>query len=136
MTGVSCKQCLSFYHRFKFSSFAGVNGRDHAPPCPGTRSAPPWCAGTAAKQPESRSRGFGCGALGLEAIWVVRGPVQSLATARGTGLSGPEGVSFLKLWCLDDLLSTWPAPVGVPQELSFEVQVSVAMKGLPIGLML
>lgn len=25
--------------------------------------------------------GFGCGALGLEAIWVVRGPVQSFAAA-------------------------------------------------------
>lgn len=24
-----------------------------------------------------------------------------------TGLSGPEGVPFLKRWCLDDLLSTW-----------------------------
>lgn len=32
-------------------------------------------------------------------------------------------------------LRCW-APVGVPRELSFEVQVSVAMKGLPIGLML
>lgn len=28
------------------------------------------------------------------------------------------------------------APVGVPRELSLEVQVSVAMKGLPVGLML
>lgn len=48
----------------------------------------------------------------------------------------PQACLALKLWSLDDLPSTCWAPGGVPRELSCEVQVGVAMKGLPTGLML
>lgn len=36
-----------------------------------------------------------------------------------TGLSGPEGVPFLKLWCSDDLLCTLPGTCRCPSRVQF-----------------
>lgn len=36
-----------------------------------------------------------------------------------TGLSGPEGVPFLKLWCSDDLLCTLPGTYRCPSRVQF-----------------
>lgn len=36
-----------------------------------------------------------------------------------TGLSGPEGVLFLKLWSLDDLPSTWLGTRRCPSRAQF-----------------